>query len=153
MKERIVLATRSNKYIFLMILGILLFTLIVALMVYLYIDTKEDAAIIFIILFSGFLIFFSYEMIFTFIKPKNVIERDEYGIYLNYSKKKTIYILVRDINNVRGEEIQSRYKNFPFGKLTIWTKNKKYKIGVINEVKKVASYIDSRIAYKLFKPK
>ena len=153
MKEKIVLATRSNKYIFLMILGILLFAFMATLMVYLYIDTKEDAVIIFMILFSGFLFFFGYEMIITLIKPKNVIERDKYGIYLNYSKKKTIYILVRDINNVRGEEIQSRYKNFSFGKLTIWTKNKKYKIGVVNEVKRVASYIDSRIAYKLFKPK
>lgn len=153
MKEKIVLATRSNKYIFLMILGILLFAFMATLMVYLYIDTKEDAVIIFIILCSGFLFFFGYEMIITLIKPKNVVERDKYGIYLNYSKKKTIYILVRDINNVRGEEIQSRYKNFSFGKLTIWTKNKKYKIGVVNEVKRVASYIDSRIAYKLFKPK
>ena len=152
MEEKIVLATRANKYIFLMMYGILMFTIIIMLMVYLYIDTKEDVAIIFIILFGGFFIFFSYEIINTLIKPKNVIERDEYGIYLNYSKKKTIYILVRDIEGVLAEKVNTRYKTYSFGKLTIWTKNKKYKIGVINEVEKAESYIKSRIAYKILKP-
>ncbi len=150
MKERMVLATRANKYIFIMMHGILLFACIIALMVYLYIDTKEAAAIIFIILFGSFFVFFAYETINTLIKPKNVIERDEYGIYLNYSKKKTIYILIRDIDSVLAEKNSSRYKTYPFGKLTIWTKNKKYKIGVINEVERVESYINSRNSYKLF---
>ena len=152
MEEKIVLATRANKYIFLMMYGIQIFTAIIMLMVYLYIDTKEDVAIIFIILFGGFFIFFSYEIMNTLIKPKNVIEHDEYGIYLNYSKKKIIYILVKDIDDVLAEKVKSRYKTYSFGKLTIWTKNKKYKIGVINEVEKAESYIKSRIAYKILKP-
>ncbi len=113
-----------------------------------YIETFVSTFILLIIILFIVLCMSFYILVATLIKPKYIIEYDESGIYLNYSKKKTIYILIRDIEYIEAHKIPARYITYSFGYLIIKTKQKKYKVGVIKNLKQTENYIHSRIAYK-----
>ena len=74
---------------------------------------------------------------------------DENGVYLNFNRSKTVYILFKDIDNVFSNEISAMHgKIYKFGNLKIKTKDKAYKIGIMNDVDEVQKYIYSKIAWK-----
>ena len=118
------------------------------LCIFAFIDSLEYSFIIFIILIFILLLISGYLSIQTIIKPKYIVEYDEIGIYLNYTKNKTIYILIRDIEYIEKRNTKARYHSYSFGNLIIKTKTKKYKIGVIKNLKETRDYIYSCIAYK-----
>lgn len=148
MKGKTPLGEKSVKFI---VLESLVFfpSLIAALLCIIgYIKTAEIEFILLSILLMLILIFLGFILFATLVKPKIIIEYDNSGIYLNYSKKKTIYILIRDIESVISNIPQARLFTYSFGTLTIETKTKKYRIGIIKDVENVRRYIYSRIAYK-----
>ena len=73
-------------------------------------------------------VFIVYILSKAFIRPKNIIQVDEKGLYLNFSKNRIVYILFRDIENVYGDRISALRAIYKFGTLHIQTKDKKYKI-------------------------
>lgn len=146
--KRIPLAQKSNKFIFLESLGFFPSLIAVVLCIIGYIKTSEIEFILVNIILLFCLIFIGCTMIKTLKLPKIVIEYDNSGIYLNYSKKKTIYILIRDIERVTYNIPHARLVTYSFGTLIVETKTKKYRIGIIKDVEKVRKYIYSRIAYK-----
>ena len=75
------------------------------------------------------------------IRTKVIIEYDKKGIYLNFRKNKTVYLLYKNISNVYVEEISDKAHTYKFGFLHIYTFEKKYKIGIMNNVKEVEEYI------------
>lgn len=160
MDKKSILATKAYKYIYLHLMGIglILIFLIPIISLYIhckgdYIDDREDIMIIMMVILGGFILFSLIKIILFLLKPKNIIEQDSYGIYLNYTKRKAVYILSKDIENVSRENIKSRYHTFDFGNIIIETKYKKYKIGVINNVNEIEKIIYSLIRYKLYKCK
>lgn len=148
MNKKQPLGEKSYKYIILQIIGSLILLLSEVLCIFALIDTLVYSFIIFIILIFILIIISIYLSIKTIIKPKYIVEYDESGIYLNYTKNKTIYILIRDIEYIKKRNTKARYYIYSFGNLIIKTKTKKYKIGVIKNLKETRDYIYSRIAYK-----
>ena len=148
MNKKQPLGEKSYKYIILQLIGSLILLLSEILCIFAFIDSLEYSFIIFIILIFILLLISGYLSIQTIIKPKYIVEYDESGIYLNYTKNKTIYILIRDIEYIEKRNTKARYHSYSFGNLIIKTKTKKYKIGVIKNLKETRDYIYSRIAYK-----
>lgn len=148
MNKKQPLGEKSYKYIILQLIGSLILLLSEILCIFAFIDSLEYSFIIFIILIFILLLISIYLSIQTIIKPKYIVEYDESGIYLNYTKNKTIYILIRDIEYIEKRNTKARYHSYSFGNLIIKTKTKKYKIGVIKNLKETRDYIYSRIAYK-----
>jgi len=93
--------------------------------------------------------------IIMFIKyietPNIVIECDDSGVYLHYSKKEITYLLFRDIKKVSIEE-RKEYKYYKVV-LIIKTKNDKYEVDTIKpkDVKKVKEYLEPKIKHQYFK--
>ena len=52
------------------------------------------------------------------------------------------------IENVYGDRISALRAIYKFGTLHIQTKDKKYKIGVVNNILEIEKYIYSKIAWK-----
>lgn len=148
MNKKQPLGEKSYKYIILQLIGSLILLLSEILCIFAFIDSLEYSFIIFIILIFILLLISGYLSIQTIIKPKYIVEYDESGIYLNYTKNKTIYILIKDIEYIEKRNTKARYHSYSFGNLIIKTKTKKYKIGVIKNLKETRDYIYSRIAYK-----
>lgn len=148
MNKKQPLGEKSYRYIILQLIGSLILLLSEILCIFAFIDSLEYSFIIFIILIFILLLISGYLSIQTIIKPKYIVEYDESGIYLNYTKNKTIYILIRDIEYIEKRNTKARYHSYSFGNLIIKTKTKKYKIGVIKNLKETRDYIYSRIAYK-----
>lgn len=148
MKE--VLVTKSNKFIVLSLFGCAFCFLASIISIYLYIIEDGYLSLILFLFFFSFVIFFFNKIIKTIKLCNNAIEYDEYGIYLNYNKKKKIYIRNKDIDSVYVNRVASRYKAYEFGDVKIYVGDKTYKIGVINDVKKVEQFINKRIAYKMY---
>lgn len=148
MNKKQPLGEKSYKYIILQLIGSLILLLSEILCIFAFIDSLEYSFIIFIILIFILLLISGYLSIQTIIKPKYIVEYDESGIYLNYTKNKTIYILIRDIEYIEKRNTKARYHSYSFGNLIFKTKTKKYKIGVIKNLKETRDYIYSRIAYK-----
>lgn len=142
------LAEKSIKFIVLELIGFIFCFSIMILLIIKYFQTSYIEFFIFGIIFIVLFMISGYLTINTLIKPRIVIEYDASGIYLHYSKKRTVYILIKDIENVKASISYARFIAYSFGILIVQTKTKKYKIGIIKDVQKVEKYIYSRIAYK-----
>lgn len=148
MNKKQPLGEKSYKYIVLQLIGSFILLISEIICIFAFIDSLNYSFIIFIVLIFILLLISVYLSIQAIIKPKYIVEYDESGIYLNYTKNKTIYILIRDIEYVEKRNTRARYISYSFGNLIIKTKTKKYKIGIIKNLKETKNYIYSRIAYK-----
>ena len=153
MKNKKQLGEKSIKFIILESIGILISLIMITICIILYINYEAIESILLALLSFILFIITSYLTINTIIKPKYIIEYDESGVYLNYTKKKSIYILFKDIENITETIPFSKYIKYSFGSIRIITKNKKYKIGIIKDIKVVKKYLYSRIAYKYHRVK
>ena len=91
-------------------------------------------------------------MFIKYLKTPNIIvECDDSGVYLHYSKKDITYLLYKDIKKVSIEE-RKGYKYFKVV-LIIEMKNDKYEIDTIKpkDIKKVKEYLEPKIKHKYFK--
>ena len=122
MNKKQPLGEKSYRYIILQLIGSLILLLSEILCIFAFIDSLEYSFIIFIILIFILLLISGYLSIQTIIKPKYIVEYDESGIYLNYTKNKTIYILIRDIEYIEKRNTKARYHSYSFGNLIIKTK-------------------------------
>ena len=64
---------------------------------------------------------------------------EEFGI-------KTMPDLYKNISNVYAEEISAKAHTYKFGFLHIHTFGEKYKIGIMNNVKEVEEFIESKLS-------
>ena len=142
-----VIGIKSKKYINLSIVSVILMILLLMISLAVYIDSENIFLMfVFILLLIPF-IFILISFIKSILNKKVLVEKDNYGIYLNYIKR-TIYIKNKDIENVYSYKVRYRYGWYPFGHLYIVTKDKKYKIGVIDEVEEVEKEIEKTFEYK-----
>ena len=148
MIDKKVIGVKSYKFILLETIGFVVGLILTILFLYDYSRTSREICLLFGIVTLVSVIFVAYLLIKFLIKPKNTVEVDGKGVYLNFSKKKVIYILFRDIDNVYGDKISAWNANYEFGILYIFVKNKRYKIGVINDIKETEKYIYSKIVWK-----
>lgn len=150
MDNKKTLGTKSYKFIFLETVAFFISVILSLLFIYDYSQTTREISLIFGILSICCIVFVSYILTKALIRPKFIVEVDEKGVYLNFSKKRIVYILFRDIENVYGDRISALTRGtiYKFGTLYVQTKNKKYKIGVINDIQEIEKYIYSKIAWK-----
>lgn len=153
MKNKKQLGEKSIKFVILEFIVILISLMSVIICLVLYINYEVIESILLALLSFILFIITSYLAINTIIKPKYIIEYDDSGVYLNYTKKKSTYILFKDIENIIETIPFSKYLKYSFGSISIITKNKKYKIGIIKDIKVVKKYLYSRIAYKYHRVK
>ena len=146
MKNKKQLGEKSIKFVILEFIVILISLMSVIICLVLYINYEVIESILLALLSFILFIITSYLAINTIIKPKYIIEYDDSGVYLNYTKKKSTYILFKDIENIIETIPFSKYLKYSFGSISIITKNKKYKIGIIKNIKVVKKYLYSRIA-------
>ena len=86
----------------------------------------------------------------VFVRPKNMVEVDDNGVYLHYSKRTTVYLSFKSIESVYAKRDSARGIKYSFGSLHLKTKDRRYKIGVLKNVSEVEEYIRSKITYKPF---
>ncbi len=121
------IGTKSYKFILLEIVSFVISIIFSILFLHDYSQTTRDICLIFGVLMFCFSIITSYLLVKVFIRPKNIVQVDEKGIYLNFSRNRKTYILFRDIENVYGDRISAtRGFIYKFGTLHIQTKDKKY---------------------------
>ena len=148
MDNKKTIGTKSYNFILLEIVAFVIGSILSLLFIYDYSQTRREICLIFGILSLCCVVFIVYILSKAFIRPKNIIQVDEKGLYLNFSKNRVVYILFRDIENVYGDRISALRAIYKFGTLHIQTKDKKYKIGVVNNVLEIEKYIYSKIAWK-----
>lgn len=150
MDNKKTIGTKSYKFILLEIVAFVIGLILSLLFMYDYLQTTRVICLIFGILSLCFVVFVVYILTKALIRPKNIVQFDEKGIYLNFSRNRMVYILFRDIENVYGDRISALTRGviYKFGTLHVQTKNKKYKIGVINDIQEIEKYIYSKIAWK-----
>ena len=142
-----VVGIKSKKYINVSIISVILMILLLLLSLAVYIDSENIFLMfVFILLLIPF-IFIFISLIKSILNKKVLVEKDNYGIYLNYIKE-TVYIKNKDIEHIYGHNIIKKYGWYPFGHLYIVTKDKKYKIGVIDEVEEVEKELKKVYEYK-----
>ena len=141
------LAEKSIKFIVSEAMGIIVCVSLAVLTFFAFFNTGEILGLICGILFSVIAIVAIFLVFSTALKPKVVIEQDNYGIYLNYIKK-SIYLRYRDIDSVFAWRAKGRNIRYSFGTLYIKTKDKKYHIGIVKDVEKVKKIIEQKIAWK-----
>ena len=146
MNDKKALGFKSYKFIILELIAFILSVLMLLLFFQTYYtESKTEFTIILLgIIAFGLLIYVSYLLLKAIIRPKVIIEYDRKGIYLNYRKNKTVYLLYKNISNVYAEEISAKAHTYKFGFLHIHTFDEKYKIGIINDVKEVEEFIESK---------
>lgn len=94
MKNKKQLGEKSIKFIILESIGILISLIMITICIILYINYEAIESILLALLSFILFIITSYLTINTIIKPKYIIEYDNSGVYLNYTKKKKyIYII------------------------------------------------------------
>lgn len=146
--DKKLLAYKSYSF---MILNLSLFILLLFLSVLTIIyGIKEEDTTIFLMtmIFLGLCCLLFCVTIKTIIKPKIAIEYDDSGIYFHHSKKKTTYVLTKDILSVVGNPMTGKGIQYNFGKLIIETKTKKISFGVIKNVEIVEDFIKKRIMWR-----
>ena len=148
MDNKKTIGTKSYKFILLEIVALIIGLILLILFMYDYSQTRREICLIFGTLSLCFVVFLVFTLTKCFIRPKNIVQVDEKGIYLNFSRNRIVYILFRDVENVYGDRILARRVIYKFGTLYVQTKNKKYKIGVINDIQEIEKYIYSKIAWK-----
>lgn len=145
------LGFKSYKFLCLYFTSSIFFLLFFILSISSIVKEFDKLLLIALFISGGFFFAFFICCFIQLIRPKVIIEYDEVGIYLNYTRKKSIYIMFRDIESVMGVKAQSRGIQYKFGHLVIYTKNKKYRIGIICDVKDSEKYIHKRILYKYYR--
>lgn len=153
MKNKKQLGEKSIKFVILESIGILISLIMITICIILYINYEAIESLLLALLSFILFIITSFLTINTIIKPKYIIEYDNGGVYLNYTKKKSTYVLFKDIENIFETIPFSKCIKYSFGSISIITKNKKYKIGIIKDIKVVKKYLHSRIAYKYHRVK
>ena len=125
MDNKKTIGTKSYKFILLEIVAFVIGSILSLLFIYDYSQTRGEICLIFGILSLCCVVFIVYILSKAFIRPKNIIQVDEKGLYLNFSKNRIVYILFRDIENVYGDRISALRAIYKFGTLHIQTKDKK----------------------------
>ena len=87
MKNKKQLGEKSIKFVILEFIGILISLMSVIICLVLYINYEVIESILLALLSFILFIITSYLAINTIIKPKYIIEYDDSGVYLNYTKK------------------------------------------------------------------
>ena len=158
--QKQVLAFKSYKYMIQGLFIIFLELLVLYLSIYQIINAGGSRdikfgiglLIIFVCSFAPTFIYF----IPLFLSKKQIIEYDNYGIYINYSKRKIIYLRYKDIDQVSEYQFYNR-RLFSssilttYGTLIIQTKSKEYKIKGVEEVENATKFIKQKIMYKYFR--
>ena len=148
MNNKKVIGIKSYKFILLETIAFFVGLILSLLFLYDYFRTTRVICLIFGLLTFCCVIFVVYLLIKMFNRPRYIVEFDEKGLYLNFGKNRVVYILFRDIENVYGDRIPALRTVYKFGTLHIQTKDKKYIIGVVNNILEIEKYIYSKIAWK-----
>ena len=148
MNDKKVIGVKSYKFIILISIGFIVGLILSIIFLYEYSVLFRGITLIFGILSIICTLYAGYILIKAFVKPKNIVEVDDKGVYLNYSKNRVIYILFRDIENVFGDSMSTSKVNYKFGTLHLQAKNKRFKIGVVKNILETEKYIYSKIAWK-----
>ena len=123
---------------------------IVAEILFIFIAVGEneiDINNVLIIILGLIIIYLIYYCIREFPKPKNMVECDNKGIYLNYTKK-TIFISYNDVIDIKYDIMyRNKFKIYGLkpvfsGWLRISSVNGDYRIGVVSDVMKAAQHIN-----------
>ena len=127
MNDKKALGFKSYKFI---ILEAIAFILSVLMLLFFfqayYTKSKTEFSVILLGIISfGLIIYVSYILLKAMIRPKVIIEYDRKGVYLNYRKNKTIYLLYKNISNVSAEEISAKHRTYKFGFLHFYTFDQK----------------------------
>jgi len=146
--EKQALGYKSNKMLFLFLLLFIIDFALVIFILYEYFKDKELLILICDILFAVILIPFGYNVFKTILKPFVIIEYDDKGLYINYSKKDVLFIQFKDIFEVDKINLKAKYKEYKSGFIIIKTKEKKYKIGILQNVNEVYKFISKRISWR-----
>lgn len=142
--EKVVLGYKSYSFAIVEVISYLILLTIISISIYNSIKQEDQRLLGIAILFSLLMLVIIYGYRFSFKSPKVIIESDTFGIYLNYSKKKKVYILYKDIISVSNDHLRGRVITYKSGFITIYTKNKDYKIGIIKDVDKVYKSIEKK---------
>lgn len=103
-------------------------------------DVKLSLYVIFVCLcLSGLSFWGGYFTVHNIRLPKVMLTYDDNGIYITY--KNYEFIPFKDILNIYCNHITYRGKTFKHGYLDIITTNKKYKLGLIDNLKDVENII------------
>lgn len=150
------LGFKSYKWFMTGILLLMLILFLLSLFIFSLIMKEYKVLILIILVLIPLGIYFIYDYHNMFSLPKVVIEYDESGVYLNYRKNKTIYLLFKDIESVEERKylIHRKFRSSYFtsyGFIIIQTKDKKYKIGCIRYVNVSKKFIYKRIEWKYTK--
>ncbi len=142
-----VLAERSVKYIFILGFFSSLFVMLAVFSIIQFADEGDYLTLILTILSVVLSASWISLILITLLRPRVMIEHDNYGIYLNYATK-TVYLRYKDITQALAENERGRGIEYNFGHLTVWAGGERYKIGAIKDVKSVAEFINKKIAWK-----
>lgn len=143
------LGVKSHKFILLEFIGFVASTFFSILIIFEYLRKSQAFCLLLGILFVVLMLVTGYLVIGTMIKPKYMVEYDHTGLYLNLRRKKTVFIAYHDIQKVFSDNSSGGHGHtYSFGILYIYTKTSQYKIGIINHVKDVETFIHSQIPYK-----
>ena len=142
-----VLAEKSIKYMLVIGIVLTIFLTFTVLFFTKFIGDRDVTLLAFGIIFSGLDTICLAIIIKCALRPKNMIEYDNYGIYLNYIKI-TVYLRYKDISHARAENTRGKGIEYKFGDLCIWANDEIYKIGAIKDAKEAADFINKKIAWK-----
>ena len=147
MCDKKVLGVKSYKFILLEFVGFVAGTILSILLIYEYMCNSQMFCFLLGIIAVIFTLVTCYLMIRTTIRPQNMVEYDDKGVYLNFRCNKTVYILFKDIDHVYALKVGGgRGMIYKFGTLGICTKTNRYKIGVMDRVEEAKNLIYSQIA-------
>ena len=93
MYNKKIIGTKSYKFILLEIVAFVIGSILSLLFIYDYSQTRREICLMFSILSLCCVVFIVYILSKAFIRPKNIIQVDEKGLYLNFSKNRVVYIL------------------------------------------------------------
>jgi hypothetical protein len=148
-----IIAVKSIKFVIIELIGLIISMAITILFINVYINNIEPP-ILLLAIFSGIITLWIFYLIFnTLLKPKIVIDEENFGINIYFLFNKKVYLKYKDIIYVTSIKCRGRGMKYRFGELYIHTRKCMYKVKVIKDVKKVEEYLNSKINFKAKKGK
>lgn len=149
MCEKKVLGVKSYKFILLEFVGFVAGTILSILLIYAYLRHSKTYCLLLSIISFVCALAACYFIIRTLIRPKNMVEYDDKGVYIHFGYNKTVFVLFSEITNVFSIPVSGGHGMiYRFGTLYIHTKTNQYKIGTMNDVEDVEQFVRSHMTYK-----